>query len=79
MSSNNTNSFDTNYSQEIKKSKNFVRGLKRERRVCAVVHFDLTKSTKKMIKNQEETITEMLNHNRICRDLIVKNDGTVIK
>lgn len=32
-----------------------------------------------MSKNQEETITEMLNHNRICRNLIEENNGTVIK
>ena len=79
MSSSNANSFDTNYSKKIKQSRLFVKELSRKRAVCAVAHFDLTKSTKKMIKNQEETITEMLNHNKICRSLIEANGGTVIK
>lgn len=32
-----------------------------------------------MIKNQENTITEMLDHNKICRNLIKENGRVVIK
>lgn len=79
MASNNTNLFDTNHSEKIKQSRKFIKELDRDLSVCAVAHFDLTQSTKKMIKNQKKTITEMLNHNKICRSLIEENGGTVIK
>ncbi len=79
MSNNSINSFDSNHLKKISQAKAFVKELKRERNVCAVTHFDLTGSTRKMIKNQEETITEMLNHNKVCRNLVEENNGTVIK
>ncbi len=73
MSSNSINPFDSNHPKKISDAKSFAKKLKRERSVCAVAHFDLTKSTTKMIKNQEETITEMLNHNKICHNLVEEN------
>lgn len=73
------NSFDTNHPKKVADAIKFVRKLKRERSVCAVAHFDLPHSTKNMIKNQENTITEMLDHNKICRNLIKENGGVVIK
>lgn len=47
--------------------------------IYAVAHFDLTRSTKEMQIDQEKTITKMLIHNKICRNLIEENGGTVIK
>ncbi len=73
------NSFDANHYKKIVDAKAFVKSLERELSICAVAHFDLTQSTKNMIKNQEETITEMLKHNKICRNLIEENGGVVIK
>ncbi len=79
MTSNDLNSFDKNYSKETNNARKFVKNLSRTSGIYAVAHFDLTGSTKKMIKNQENTITEMLTHNKICRNLIEKNGGIVIK
>lgn len=79
MVSTNSNSFDKNYASEVTSAKKFVNKLTRDIGIYAVAHFDLTGSTKKMIENQEETITEMLTHNKICRNLIEENGGIVIK
>ena len=73
------NSFDKSYHRKVNRARIFVKRLPRSRNIYAVAHFDLIGSTKKMQKNQEETITEMLMHNKICRDLIEANKGTVIK
>ena len=74
-----TNHFEGNYPKKITKARTFVKNLTRKRGIYAVAHFDLTSSTKKMQKNQENTITEMLVHNKICQNLIKENGGTVVK
>lgn len=79
MTSNTLNSFDKNYSMKVRAARTFVKQLPRTSGIYAVAHFDLTKSTKKMQINQEETITEMLTHNKICRNLIEEGRGTTIK
>ncbi len=79
MESTNPNHFDKNYSSKVIDARKFVKKLVRESGIFAVAHFDLTGSTKKMQIDQEGTITEMLTHNKICRNIIEENGGTVIK
>ena len=71
---------------EICKAKKFVADLKtknkfseKQRNSFSVVHFDLKGSTKLMRKDPITAITKMLLHNKMCRNVIEKNDGTVIK
>lgn len=73
------NSFDKDHYRQVNKARKFIKRLSRTSGIYAVAHFDLTGSTKKIQKNQEKTITEMLMHNKICRNLIKENRGTVIK
>lgn len=68
-----------NYKQQFKLAKKFVNNLKRETDIYTIAHFDLPKSTQKMKINPEKEISEMLLHNKICRIIIKKNDGVVIK
>jgi hypothetical protein len=72
--------FDTvTYSKHVINAPKFVKKLKRNKQIYGVAHFDLPKSTVKMIKDQPIAITEMLLHNRICRGIIEENGGRVIK
>ena len=73
------NSIDENYKNQVSAARKYVKNLIRRSDIYAIAHFDLTGSTKKMIKDQENTITEMLTHNKICRNLIETNGGVVIK
>ena len=73
------NSIDENYKNQVSAARKYVKNLIRRSDIYAIAHFDLTGSTKKMIKDQENTITEMLTHNKICRNLIETNGGAVIK
>ena len=79
MTNRHPNSIDENYKNKVVAARKYVKNLIRRSDIYAVAHFDLTGSTKKMIKDQESTITEMLTHNKICRNLIKANGGTVIK
>ncbi|PJC51303.1 MAG: hypothetical protein CO032_00155 [Nitrosopumilales archaeon CG_4_9_14_0_2_um_filter_34_16] len=71
---------------EILKAKKFVKNLKnknkfskKQRDTFSVVHFDLRGSTKLMRKDPLVSITNMLLHNKMCRNIVEKNQGTVIK
>ncbi len=71
---------------EIIKAKNFVINLKKknkfskkQRDTFSVVHFDLRGSTKLMRRDPQTSITRMLLHNKMCRNIVEKNQGTVIK
>lgn len=79
MSNIRLNSIDKDHKDKVVAAKKYVKCLIRRSEIYAVAHFDLTCSTKKMIKDQENTITEMLTHNKICRNLIQANGGTVVK
>ena len=79
MANRHPNSIDKNRRNKVAGARRFVRELDRHSEIYAVAHFDLAESTKKMIRNQKKTITEMLVHNKICRNLIEENGGTVIK
>ena len=79
MARTNSNSFDKTYRTQVSDARKFVKNLNRNLGIYAVAHFDLICSTKKMIENQQETIQEMLTHNKICCNIIEKNGGTVIK
>jgi class 3 adenylate cyclase len=71
---------DNNCKDEINKAKKFVNKLGRDDRdTYTVAHFDLKGSTKLMQADAYSAITKMLLHNKICRNIIEKNDGTIIK
>ena len=71
---------DDNCKEEIDKAKKFVKKLTREdRNTYTIAHFDLKGSTKLMRADAYEAITKMLLHNKICRNIIQKNRGKVIK
>jgi len=67
------------YHKEIIQSKKAVRKLKRIPLLSVVAQFDMPESTKKMKRNQKQTISEMLQHNQFCTEVISKNGGIVIK
>ena len=75
MTNRHPNLIDENYKTKVVAARKYVKNLIRRSDIYAVAHFDLTGSTKKMIKDQESTITEMLTHNKICRNLIKANGG----
>lgn len=71
---------------EILQAKTFVKNLKKNKRFSknqrdtfSVVHFDLKGSTKLMRKEPLTAIDNMLLHNKMCRNIVEKNGGTVIK
>ena len=68
-----------NCKKEVTDAVRFVKKLERPEDIYVVVHFDLEKSTEKMIEDAHETITKMLIHNKICRNVVEKNGGKVIK
>lgn len=75
-----------NCKDEIDNAKKFVKNLKKknkfskkQRETYSVVHFDLKGSTKLMRKDPIESISKMLLHNKMCRNIVEKNDGTIIK
>ena len=70
---------DNNCKKEIDTARTFVNKLPRKRNIYAVAHFDLKDSTKKIRKKPYKTITEMLLHNKMCRNIIEQNKGQVIK
>lgn len=71
---------DDNCENEINKAKKFVNKLgRKDRNTYTVAHFDLKGSTKLMQSDAYSAITKMLLHNKICRNIIEKNDGKVIK
>lgn len=71
---------DYDCKKEIDKAKKFVEKLTRnDRDTYTIAHFDLRGSTKLMRNNAFEAITKMLLHNKICRNIIEKNKGKVIK
>lgn len=73
-------SSDDNCENEIKKAQRFVSKLDRnDRKTYTVAHFDLRGSTKLMQADDYTAITKMLLHNKICRNIIEKNNGKVIK
>ncbi|MHB8546499.1 MAG: nucleotidyl cyclase domain-containing protein [Nitrosotalea sp.] len=77
---NKTESFDTaSHSKHVTGAPKFVKKLKRNKQIYGVAHFDLPRSTKKMIDDQPKAITEMLLHNRICSGIVKENGGRVIK
>lgn len=69
----------TDQSDLIKQSKKFISELEREKFLAVIAHYDLPKSTKQIIKNQDKTIPIMLLHNKICSEMIEANGGEVIK
>ena len=75
-----------NCKDEIDKAKKFVKNLKnknkfskKQRDTFSVVHFDLKGSTKLMRKDPLVAISRMLLHNKMCRNIVEKNNGVVIK
>lgn len=75
-----------NCRDQVLKAKTFVKNLKKnkkfsknQRDTFSVVHFDLKESTKLMRKAPLTAITNMLLHNKMCRNIVEKNNGTVIK
>lgn len=68
-----------NCEKEIRDAKKFASRVTRQKDIHTVAHFDLPKSTQKMIKNPHNMITEMLTHNKICINIIEKNNGKIIK
>ena len=75
----NSNSFNKNRPNPVDRARKFIKKIKRERGIYAVAHFDLPGSTKRMIRDQQGTVTEMIIHNKICRNLVEENGGVVIK
>ena len=76
---NDTCSTNENCKKEVIDAKKFAKKVKRQKNIHTVAHFDLPKSTQKMIDNPHDTITEMITHNKICRNIIEKNNGKIIK
>lgn len=74
-----TCSTSENCKEEVNSAKKFVRKVTRQKDIYTVAHFDLPKSTQKMITSPHSTITEMITHNKICCNIIEKNHGSVIK
>ena len=71
---------DDNCKNEVDKAIKFVTRLTRnDRNTYTIAHFDLKGSTKLMRADALEGITKMLLHNKICRNIIEKNKGKVIK
>jgi len=67
---------------EISRAKKFVGNLKLtkdKRGTFSIVHFDLKGSTKLMRKEPIKSITRMLLHNKMCRNVVEKNGGFVFK
>ncbi len=71
---------------EIVKAKKFVANLKtkkkfskKQRKTFSVAHFDLKGSTKLMRCDPIAAITKMLLHNKICRNIVERNNGIAIK
>lgn len=75
----NTCSVNENCKKEVSNAKKFAKEVKRQKDIHTVAHFDLPQSTQQMIENPHTTITEMITHNKICRNIIEKNNGSVIK
>ena len=72
--------------EEVTKAKAFISNLKKrdkfsqkQRDSYSVVHFDLKGSTRQMRKNPTKTITHMLLHNKMCRNIVEKNGGITVK
>ena len=75
-----------NCKDQVVNAKTFVKNLKKrnkfskkQRDTFSVVHFDLKGSTKLMRKDPITAITNMLLHNKMCRSIVEKNNGIVIK
>lgn len=78
---------DNNCKNEINNAKKFVENILShnknaftdKRDAFTVAHFDLKGSTKLMRHDPHAAITKMLLHNKMCSNIIKKNNGTVIK
>ncbi len=65
--------------KEIEKAIKYVDKLKRPKDFFTVAHYDLPKSTTILMKHQTNGITQMLKHNKMCRNIIERNEGLVRK
>lgn len=68
-----------NHHDSITNARQFVKNLPRNEFIAVIAQFDLPRSTKKMMIHPKKTVTEMLQHNRICIDIIEANGGKVVK
>ena len=75
-----------NCKDEIDKAKKFIKNLKTKnkfskkyRDTLSIAHFDLKGSTKLMRTDPMTAISKMLLHNKMCRNIVEKNHGIVIK
>lgn len=64
-----------NYSKSVIASKQFVNSLQRVPLLTVLVQFDLPHSTDDMINDSKKTITNMLIHNKSCKEIIEKEYG----